>query len=149
MPSVIKVKAFALLRRGEEFLVCMGFDAKKNQRFARLPGGHIEFGERAADAVKRELKEEFGVSITEPILLGWIENIFEYNGQRGHEVVAVYEVKPDDPAFSDTEHPPLLDPQEAWIEARWLSTAQARAQGIPLYPSAASLLIQDLTPTKL
>jgi nucleoside triphosphatase len=40
---------------------------KWNNKFS-VPGGHIELGERAEDAIKREVKEETGLD-TEPVRL--------------------------------------------------------------------------------
>jgi len=40
-----------------------------------LPGGHIEIGENASDAVKREVQEETGLSF-EPKFFGYFNEIF-------------------------------------------------------------------------
>jgi 8-oxo-dGTP diphosphatase len=42
-----------------------------------LPGGKIDFGERAADAVKREVAEELGVEIEVGRSLGFVEMIVD------------------------------------------------------------------------
>jgi ADP-ribose pyrophosphatase YjhB (NUDIX family) len=56
--------ALALIRRRQEILVEEGCDEIKNETFFRLLGGRIEFGERGAHAVRRELREELGVETT-------------------------------------------------------------------------------------
>ena len=46
-----------------------------------FPGGHIELGESFTDAVIREIKEETGLNILNPILCGikdWCENDIRY-----------------------------------------------------------------------
>jgi ADP-ribose pyrophosphatase YjhB (NUDIX family) len=61
--------------------------------FLRLPGGGVEFGERADDAVRREFAEELGVTLDDAHLLGIIENIFDRPAKRGHEIVYVYGIR--------------------------------------------------------
>lgn len=53
-----------------------------------LPGGKVDFGERVADAVKREIAEELGVEIELTRPLGFIEMI-GLDGQ--HWVSPIYE----------------------------------------------------------
>jgi len=50
--------------RGEVLIVR---SSKWNDKFT-VPGGHIELGERAEDAIKREVKEETGLDV-EPVKL--------------------------------------------------------------------------------
>jgi len=51
-----------------------------------LPGGKVDFGERAADAAKREIAEELGVGIELTRSLGFVEMIVD--GQ--HWVSPIY-----------------------------------------------------------
>jgi ADP-ribose pyrophosphatase YjhB (NUDIX family) len=73
--------ALALIRRRDEVLVEEGRDDVKNETFFRLLGGRIEFGERGADAVRRELREELGVESAVNHYLTTIENVFTYEGE--------------------------------------------------------------------
>jgi 8-oxo-dGTP pyrophosphatase MutT (NUDIX family) len=54
-------------------------------------GGTIEFGERGTETVRREFREEIAADLGEVRYLGMLENIFTYEGRRGHEVVLVYD----------------------------------------------------------
>ena len=69
-----------------------GRDDAKKETFYRPLGGTIEFGERAIDAVRRELAEEIEATVTSAELLGVLENRFTYQGQPGHEIDFVFEV---------------------------------------------------------
>jgi 8-oxo-dGTP pyrophosphatase MutT (NUDIX family) len=51
-----------------------------------LPGGRVEPGEIAADAVVREMQEELGVQVSAGPLLWVVENFFSHAGQRHHEL---------------------------------------------------------------
>lgn len=57
-----------------------------------LPGGHIEFGESAKDALKREVEEELGINCTVGRFLGVVEHKWEKNGVLHCEVNQVFEV---------------------------------------------------------
>ena len=56
-------------------------------------GGGIEFGERAADAVKREFMEELGTRLDDPVFFCALENIHAHSGNTGHETVFVFEAR--------------------------------------------------------
>lgn len=90
--------AIAIIRRDDEILVFPVPDEVKGVTGWRAPGGGIEFGERSDAAVVREVEEELGLRIVEPRHVTTIENIFEYRGATGHELVFVYEAR-----FADDE----------------------------------------------
>jgi 8-oxo-dGTP pyrophosphatase MutT (NUDIX family) len=87
----IRPIAICVCREGERILVAEGHDSKKGQTFYRPLGGTIEFGERGAETVRREFREEIAAHLTEVRYLGTLENIFTYEGWRGHEIVLVYD----------------------------------------------------------
>jgi len=76
----IRAIAIGIFRRGDRILVGHGHDAVKGERYCRPPGGAIEFGERAAHALRREMLEEVRAEIDEPRLLGVLENTFMLEG---------------------------------------------------------------------
>jgi len=57
-----------------------------------LPGGHIEFGESAKDALMREVEEELGINCTVGRFLGVVEHKWEKDGVLHCEVNQVFEV---------------------------------------------------------
>jgi ADP-ribose pyrophosphatase YjhB (NUDIX family) len=90
--SCIRVKAMAYLPNaaGTHHAVLRGHDPQGDRVFHRLIGGSVELGERSAEAIVRDVREELNATLVDIELLGVAENIFTYDGELGHEVVFVY-----------------------------------------------------------
>lgn len=89
--EMIRAIAICVCRNGNHILAAEGHDSRKGQTFYRPLGGSIEFGERGEETVRREFREEIGVDLNTIKYLGTLENIFTYEGMRGHEIVLVYD----------------------------------------------------------
>ncbi len=89
--SDIKAKAMVVFRRGGEIFLNEVREKDGTLKGYRLPGGHIEFGEKSAETARREVMEELGAEITDLKLLGVLENHFTYHDIPGHEVIFIYE----------------------------------------------------------
>jgi 8-oxo-dGTP pyrophosphatase MutT (NUDIX family) len=115
---MIRPIAICLFRHDDRILVAESTDTVKQDNFARPLGGGIEIGETSAQAIAREIREELGQTITNLHLLGVLENIFEYQGKPGHEIVFVY-----DAHFADSsvyQRPELTVNESGWsLPARW------------------------------
>lgn len=84
MPSIRVIAVGVLIHRNH--LLCMhGFDSVKSETYYRPLGGGIEFGERVADAVVREIREEIGREVEVIEHLATTESIFTYEGRPYHE----------------------------------------------------------------
>ncbi|MGD0742009.1 MAG: NUDIX domain-containing protein [Acidimicrobiales bacterium] len=90
-----RVVALAVLRRPgtEEILVSNSRDEVAGVDFQRPFGGGVDFGERGEEALRRELREELGVELGSVRFLGVLENIFDFEGEPGHEVLLLYEAE--------------------------------------------------------
>ena len=55
-----------------------------------LPGGGIHFLESSEEAIIREIKEETGLDIKVDKCVSTIENIFEHQGIKFHEIYFIY-----------------------------------------------------------
>ncbi len=66
---------------GRLFLARRGPEAKNERGLWEFPGGSVEFGERLADALKREMHEEYGIEIEVGELLDVVDHILSDEGQ--------------------------------------------------------------------
>jgi len=81
----------AIIQDDDKILVCK----RKDKGYYFFPGGHIEFGETAEQALIRELNEELSILIKKVSFIGVGENIFNQDGQKHHEINLVFEVLAD------------------------------------------------------
>ena len=86
----IRPLAVAIIAKGNNVLAMKGYDDIKGETFYRLVGGGIEFGEKGEETIKREFMEELGFEPLNICYTKTVENIFEFNGKKGHEIVLVY-----------------------------------------------------------
>lgn len=105
--------------------------------FHRLLGGHVEFGERALDTVRREIAEEIAQPLTGVRLLGVLENIFRWDGAVQHEVVFVAAAAFADMAAYEIPEQRILDVADG-ARVIWRTRDAA---GPPLYPEGLTDLI--------
>jgi 8-oxo-dGTP pyrophosphatase MutT (NUDIX family) len=89
----IRPLAICVFRHDDKILVAEGYDSLKDEYFYRPLGGGIEFGEPSPETICRELMEEINVEVDLQSLkyLGAVENIFRFNGRKGHEIVLIYD----------------------------------------------------------
>lgn len=66
---------------GKIFLARRGPAAKNERGLWEFPGGSVELGERLADALKREMREEYGIEIAVGELLDVVDHILPDEGQ--------------------------------------------------------------------
>ncbi len=130
--AAIRPLAIGLIRRGDAVLVQHGIDPVSGGAFFRPPGGGIEHGERAVDALCREFREELGAELVEPQLLTVIENIFEYGGDAYHEIVFVFAARfADDALYGHAEF--VIEETTTRMHASWKSVHDFTDE-TPLYP---------------
>jgi 8-oxo-dGTP diphosphatase len=72
----------AIVVRDDQILVVH----TKGEEHTFLPGGHIEFGESATTALKREMQEELGLNCNIIRFLGLVEHQWELEGKLQCEV---------------------------------------------------------------
>ena len=141
--SHIVIKAMLIVRNlpapgggqagGEKLLFSRGFDEVKKQAFLRPLGGHVEFGEKGEETIRREMKEELGCDAFHLRFVGVIENLFTYRGEKCHEIILAYEGELADKSFYKKDMFTFLE-GERETKAGWFSKADVEREGIPVYP---------------
>lgn len=80
--------------KGEVLFVRRRFDPAKGT--LDLPGGFIDLGERAEDAVVREVKEEVGLDVVETQFLVTYPNTYLYDSLLYHTIDLVFRCRVED-----------------------------------------------------
>lgn len=140
--STIRVKAMLVAPSadGMSHLVSVNAPTTENPRgYHRLIGGSVELGESFRDAIVREVDEELGARIHGLEHVGIVENIFRFNGEIGHEIVALYSGSLD-PA-PGVDGGTLTESDGSAVPVVWRSFDDAGHE-VPLYPTGAADLIR-------
>ena len=77
----VGVGAVIVDAQGRLFMAQRGAMAKNERNLWEFPGGAVEFNERLADALKREMREEYGIEIEVGELLDVVDPILPQEGQ--------------------------------------------------------------------
>ena len=137
----IRPIAIGIFRRGDQILVGHANDVAKGEHYCRPPGGGIEFGEKAADALRREIREETHAEVGELRQVAVLENLFDLEGQPRQEIIFVFEATFQDPALYQQDAIVLHEP--GWDGSlRWEQMATFRDGTLPLYPDGLLELLE-------
>ena len=138
----IRSKAVCVFYHAGRYLLVEGYDPVKKQHFFVPLGGGIEFGETSAAAAKREVQEEIGAEAVDMNLLGISENIFEYNGKPGHEIVFVYQARFADETLYHHEVLQGMETNGMPIVARWIEHERIHNRQVIVYPEGISAMLK-------
>lgn len=122
-----------LIEHDNKLLVNKGFDSIKNQIFYRLVGGKIEFGEEMEDTVRREIQEELESDIINLEFITTNEELFVYEGKKGHEINFLFRVTLAREDIYERDIIPNPDSED--FPAVWINISDIVHQNVILYPS--------------
>jgi len=142
MSNKIRNLALGVIQRPDgSLLLGKGYDKIKDETFYRPMGGGIEFGETGSEALIRELKEEIDKEIIINNHIGTVENIFEFNGDPGHQIIFIYtcqftnnnDYKVDNISRIDGQTDPIV----------WISLKEIEIESSFLYPDGLKDLLKS------
>ena len=99
----VGVGAIIVDNRGRLFLARRGIKAKNESGLWEFPGGSVEFGETMAAALRREMREEFGIEITVGELLDVVDHILKEEGQHWVSPTFLCTITSGEPSIMEPE----------------------------------------------
>jgi ADP-ribose pyrophosphatase YjhB (NUDIX family) len=90
--EAVRVVAIGIARRDNRLLAVEVLDDDGALKGWRPPGGGVNFMELAADALKREIREELGCDLRIEVAPEVFENLYMHHEAKGHEIVFAYEI---------------------------------------------------------
>lgn len=144
MTDTIRTVALAICSHRGRILVERGYDHVLGEPFLRAIGGGVEFGERAVDALAREWREELGLELEAPALLGVIENLFTSNGRAGHEVAFVFSARVADAWARERDEIVATEPDGTRHEAVWVPLEALLHGPLPFKPAGLLDLLRSI-----
>lgn len=138
-----QMRAVAIIRREEHILI----HRATHEQFWSLPGGRVEFGETAAETLRREIIEELGSTSRAGPLRFLVENYFVYEGEATHEIGWYFEVEltADFPFRTNDICHRVVDGKSE-LEFRWVRCDGKSLAIYPLLPPMLASQLLDPTP---
>ena len=141
----IRALALALIQNSDsQYLLHQGFDKIKDETFYRPLGGGIDFYETGKEAVQREIMEELSEQVTVSELVCTFENLFTFEGKKGHEIILLYKAQFKKKATYKVDEFDIVERSGVVGKAVWRSLAQIKNEKAPLYPVGLEELLRKL-----
>jgi mutator protein MutT len=136
--------ALCIFRRSATFLVAENIDPHNGAVLHRPPGGGIEAGETPEQAVRREVIEELGITLTHVAPIGHIDHIWQWKSRELHERAFIFLADPaDDPRLNRGETIELIEADGLHSRTLWLPLDGAADSLPPLCPTGLRDLLQS------
>ncbi len=113
--------------------------------FWTFPGGRCELGEPAAEALKREMREELGAEVEVARLLWLVENFFTYAGKSCHELALYFLMRfPEASEITKRQQPFHGSEGDLVLTFQWFPRHPQTLAKLPLLPSFLPNALQKL-----
>ena len=132
----IRPIALGLIEYEGHVFVSPGEDPKTKAPFYRFLGGGIDFGETSQAALSREFAEEIQATLTEIEYITCLDNIFEYNGKRKHELIQLFRARFIEEKFYQLGKRFQLIEGDRIDQAYWIETSQVFSGEYRLVPAS-------------
>ena len=99
----VGVGAIIVDKQGRLFLAKRGLKAKNERGLWEFPGGSVELGETMAEALRREMREEFGIEINVGGLLDVVDHILKEEGQHWVSPTFICTIASGEPRIKEPE----------------------------------------------
>ncbi|MEI3893597.1 MULTISPECIES: NUDIX domain-containing protein [Bacillus] len=126
-----KLRAEAMIVNEDYSKVLVQCDLSES--FYRFPGGSIEFGETAKEAIIRELMEEYDLKIDVQELAVVNEHIFEWNNEKGHQGTLIHRGTVEEMITNEIRHKEHEDIILIWKSIKELKEKPTYPEGIVSY----------------
>lgn len=140
--GIVRALAICIIRNGDKILVGEYHDASKGETFYRPLGGAIEFGEKSEQTVEREIAEEVRAQVENLRYCGVIENLFTYDGEKGHEIVLIYQGDLVDKSLYEKVSILGTEDDGSDLKVVWMPLDFFQKGKAPLYPDGVLGLIR-------
>jgi ADP-ribose pyrophosphatase YjhB (NUDIX family) len=133
--EAVRVIAIAIACRDNRLLAVEVLDDAGALKGWRPPGGGVNFMELAADAVKREIREELGCDIHIEAALEVFENLYMHHDAKGHEIVFAFEISLSDRTIYARDRLTIKEDEGSTHFAEWVEIDRFLTGRDTLYPA--------------
>ena len=133
----LNVRAAGVMIHNDKILV----HKNVNSDHYALIGGRVEIGENSADTVKREIKEELGKDIEITGYISTIENFFEMEGSKYHEIMFVHKIEFTNEEDKKIEYTMKNVEGKDYLQYEWIELE--RIDEYPLLPKAIKDVLKE------
>ena len=140
----IRAIALCVLQQHDMIFVTEYIDPTSGNPYYRPLGGGIEFGEYALDAIQREFQEEIKADLCDIQFIGVLENIFERDGNMGHQICMMFRATFVEAERNDLDYRVVGTEEHETFNAMWKPLQMFRDGEAPLYPDNLLQMIENL-----
>lgn len=112
----------------------------KTGKYALL-GGRVQIGEDSEQTIKREVQEELGKEIELTGYVATIENFFETNDSKYHEIMFIHKAEFVDEEDKKIEYTLKNIEGKKYLEYEWLDIN--RIEQYPLFPEVVKQILKE------